>query len=100
MEYKQFDYLVEDPSKVPPEEKYPVMTKVDVDLIRNMIREDNKNNPQIDGIWFQKKQGASPLNITYWRLEDEDGYCMIFNSASVDYDTIEKCIQKFKINKE
>jgi len=91
-------YIVEDPSKVPPEERYPKMTQVDVDLIREYIRKSNEGYPQFKGVWYRYKVAeTNPQSIPYWRLEDEDGYAMIFNA---DVFRLDQCFEKFFTNKE
>lgn len=87
------DFIVEDPSKVPPEEKYPKMTQVDVDLIREYIRKFNEGYPQYKGVWYRYNDASTnPQAISYWRLEDEDGYAMIFSATAYRLD---QCFEKF-----
>lgn len=89
--------MVEDPSKVAPEDRWPTMTPEQIENIRKGLRDFHKDHKQVDGIWIEEKTTEfDGIVYDYFRLEDEDGFAMIFNKKVYTEDQVVEIFKKSK----
>lgn len=70
--------------------------QIDPELIKSYIRQSNEFRPQYKDIWYGILY-SEEHDLFVWRLEDEDGYCMFFNTNAY---RISECFDIFIDNKQ
>lgn len=67
--------------------------QIDPEVVRGYLREANKNIPQFRDIWYSYHEPTEENILPYWRLENEDGDVVLYNSEVY---TLAECFEKFE----